>query len=56
MNAEELGPSEEGLKAEPEGAEKPAADIIGKLIWLIFIDKRSLLFNRRSFRIFLRSP
>jgi hypothetical protein len=33
-----------------------AVDIIGKLMWLILTLRRSLLFNRRSFKIFLRSP
>ncbi len=51
------------LKAEaglsPVGGARPAGGIIGKLIWVNWLtlrDKRSLLFNRRSFKIFLRSP
>ena len=30
--------------------------IICTEIWLDFIDRKSLLFNRRSLKIFLRSP
>lgn len=45
-----------GPKGEVTGAVMPVADIMGKLMWLMFTDSKSLLFNRRSFKIFLRSP